>query len=327
MNLATSTAEILVIVEAFPEGQERSGARLGTGIEEDRNFRVQNATKGVEKPAVRVDLLAVRCLEAEDELHWWQILRAIVGGTDKLLAWCDGKLTGVLENVSDCVFAINVLLDDTILVDTNGSEKVQRVLVGLLNTIENDADDNFLPCWTTLVPEGGLLEVDNVADVLHNTVECSSHQNLVLVVVRNGDEELGMSVIHPRSQVVSVLEGEVIWITSGSCVTHLHELLVAAFNVTVSRLDGILDGARHGVINAQNGTLNKLDLPCIEALEPTSLACGSLRELSLHPLVLRIVDCRRRALTVAVASILAEAVEATAIAGSLRRCLSSSRSI
>lgn len=65
---------------------------------------------------------------------------------------------------------VNVTLHYSILVDTNGSQHIQRVLVAGINSIKDQADHNFLPRRTSLVPEFRLLQIDDIADILHHTV-------------------------------------------------------------------------------------------------------------------------------------------------------------
>jgi len=72
VDLTASTAEILVVVESFPERQKRLMAGLGTGVEQNAHFRVEYAAESCEKPSVGVDLLAVLLLQAKHHLHGWQ---------------------------------------------------------------------------------------------------------------------------------------------------------------------------------------------------------------------------------------------------------------
>lgn len=74
-------------------------ARLCTSIEQNANFRVQNAAEGIEKPSVRVDLLAVLLLETEHHLHRGKSAGTIIRGSDELLVRGDRELGGVLKLV------------------------------------------------------------------------------------------------------------------------------------------------------------------------------------------------------------------------------------
>lgn len=302
MNFTTSATKVLVVIESLPKSEEGARAGLSTRIEQDSNFGVQDSTKGIEQPTMRVDLLAVLLLQAENELHRRQTRGSIGRRSDELLVGCYGKLTGVLEDVSNSLLSINILLDDTILEDTNSGEDIQSVLVSLFNTVENQTDNDLLPGRSTLVPESGLFEVDNISDVLHNTVECSGEQDLVFVVVGDGNEQLSVSVVHSRSQIVTVLQSEVVGIAGRGGVSHLHELFVAALDIAVLGLNGVLDGAGNWVVNAENGALNKLDFSGVESLQTTtSRGCRLL--LSLNPAVFRIEGGGWSALSIAVASV------------------------
>lgn len=127
-------------------------------------------------------------------------------------------LAGVASayNVRSRLLAVDIPLHDTVLVDTNGGEDVERALVAGVDTVEDQAHDNLLPGRTTLVPELGLLQVDNIADVLHNTVKRSGRQNLVFVVIRDGDEQFGVAVVHGRAQIVTVLQREIVRVAGRS---------------------------------------------------------------------------------------------------------------
>jgi hypothetical protein len=237
MNLTAGTAEILVVVEALPQGKQGLGAGLGTGIEQDADLRVQNAANGGEEPSVRVDLLAVLLLEAEHHLNGRKRTSAVVVRADELLVGRDGQLGGVFEldsvkhggwlyrlgtyDVSDRLLAVNVLLHDTVLVDADRRQQVEGALVAGVDAVEDEAHDNLLPGRAALVPELGLFQVDNVADVLHDAMQGAGGQNLVFVVVGNCDEQLRVAVVHGRAQIVAVLQREVVGVARGGRVCRL----------------------------------------------------------------------------------------------------------
>ena len=193
-------------------------------------------------------------------------------------------------NVSNRLVAVNVLLHDTILVDTDGREEIERTLVTGVNTVENQADNNLLPGWASLVPEFGLLEVDNVTDVLHDTVHSTGGQDLVFVVICHSNQKLSVTVVHSRTQIVAVLQCEVVGVACGGRVwhvsasqlrlskhvkhtSHVGELLTAALEViAVLCLDGILDGTWHGVVGRKDRALDQLDLTCQTALKAHAAA-------------------------------------------------------
>ena len=97
MDFTAGTSEVLVVVESLPESKQRLGAGLGTGIEQNADFRVQDATNGSEQPSVRVDLLGVLLLQTEHHLDGRKSAGAVVVGTDELLVGCNRQLSGVLK--------------------------------------------------------------------------------------------------------------------------------------------------------------------------------------------------------------------------------------
>jgi hypothetical protein len=324
VNFTTSTSEILVVVETLPKREKRLGAGLRTGIEQNADFRVENAANGSKQPSVGVDLLCVLLLQAEHHLHGGKRAGAVIVRADELLVRGDGQLCCVLElgdvrltdyhvaktwtyDVSDSLLAVDILLHDTILVDTDGSEQIERALVAGVDTVENKAHDNLLPSRTTLVPELGLFQVYDVADVLHDAMQRTGGEDLVLVVVGDGNEQLGVAVVHGRAQIVAILEREVVGVARGSGVwqlsgsrpsnvteyqqltSHVCELLAAALEViAVLGLDGVLDGRWHGVVGTEDGALDELDLARHAALEAAGCSNGAAGLLALSP-------CRGRA--------------------------------
>ena len=92
--------------------------------------------------------------------------------------------------------AVDILLHDAILIDSDGGQNVKGVLVARIDTVKHEAHNNLLPGGAALVPELGSLEIDNVADVLHDAVHGARRQHLVFVVVGDGDQEFRVSVVH-----------------------------------------------------------------------------------------------------------------------------------
>jgi len=127
------------------------------------------------------------------------------------------------------LLSIDVTLHNTILVDTNGGQHIQRVLVAGIDTVKDQADDNLLPGRTTFVPELGLFDVDNLANVLHDTVESTGGESLVFIIVGNGDEQLGVTVVHGRTEVVAIVQGEFVGVTGGRGVYQFTLVLLQVF--------------------------------------------------------------------------------------------------
>lgn len=178
------------------------------------------------------------------------------------------------------LLSIDTFLHDAILIDTDSSKHIKRVLVTRIDAVENQTYHDFLPRRSTFVPEFGLLDVDNVSNVLHYTMQRTGGQDLVLVVVCDGDQKLRMTIVHGWTKVVAVPEREVVGIARGSCVSHVCELLTATLQIgSVLLLNGVLDGARHWIIDAQDRTIAKLNL----SGSVTAEVVGSSRSLSLTP--------------------------------------------
>jgi hypothetical protein len=68
-DFTASTADIRVDVERLPEVINGARTRHGTNVEEDANVGLKDRAKGIEEPAVGVDLLLVFLLQAKDDLH------------------------------------------------------------------------------------------------------------------------------------------------------------------------------------------------------------------------------------------------------------------
>jgi len=234
VDFTTSTTQVLVVVECFPQVEEGLWTRLGSSIKQNTNLRVQYATESSEQPSVGVDLFAVLLLQAEHHLDRRQSRWTVIERSNELLVGRHGQLSGVLEleivntsaryrrrltnNVCRGFLSVNVLLHDSVLVDTDCRQDIQCTFVARIDTVEHQTYYNFLPCRTSFVPEFRLFEVYNIADVLHDAVERSSSQDFVLVVVCDGDQKLSMTVVHGRSEIVAVLQCEVVRIASSSGV-------------------------------------------------------------------------------------------------------------
>lgn len=123
--------------------------------------------------------------------------------------------SGCAYDVGNGFLSIDITLHDAILVNTNGGQDIQHILVTGVDTIENQADYNLLPGRPTLVPELGLLQVHNVTDILHDTMERTGCKSLVFIIIRDSNQQLGVSVVHGRTKVVAIVKGKLIRITCG----------------------------------------------------------------------------------------------------------------
>ena len=96
---------------------------------------------------MRVDLLLILRLDNKDHLHRHEIVCVVTVRKHQCGRRVDTELRRVLENVRDRVFAINLLLHDTVLIDTDGCEDIQHRLVHRLQTIDDERDGDPLPAW------------------------------------------------------------------------------------------------------------------------------------------------------------------------------------
>lgn len=174
--------------------------------------------------------------------------------------------------MSQGFLSVNVALHNAVLIDTDSGQDVQHILVARVDTVEHESDHNLLPGRTTLVPEFRLLYIDDIANILHNTVQGTSRERLVFIVVGDRNQELCVSIIHRGTKVITVVEGEFIGVASSSSVftgllvedtkitnsdlgltSHVSEFLASTFKViAIFGLDGILNSARDGIVNTQD---------------------------------------------------------------------------
>ena len=68
-DLAAGSTNVRVDVERLPEVVDRARARPHADFEKDADIWLKNRAKGIEEPAMRVDLPLVLFLEAEYYLH------------------------------------------------------------------------------------------------------------------------------------------------------------------------------------------------------------------------------------------------------------------
>ena len=130
-----------------------------------------------------------------------------------------------LKDVGDGVLSINLLLHDTILVDTNGRQKIQHALVHWLETIDNECDGNLLPSWFTLfcvpAPELRLLRPTYITDIEHDTMQSSRVKSLVFIIGGHCNQNLRLAVVDLCAQRIAVGLGEFIGITRCGSVAHM----------------------------------------------------------------------------------------------------------
>lgn len=74
MNLTSSSSEMLIVMESFPQIVDRPLSRFRTGIQQANDIRLKMFTNRVEQPSMRVDLLRILLFETEDELYGNEIV-------------------------------------------------------------------------------------------------------------------------------------------------------------------------------------------------------------------------------------------------------------
>lgn len=111
--------------------------------------------------------------------------------------------------------AVNRPLHDAVLVDAGCSQHVEGVLVARIDTIKDQATHNLLPSGTTLVPELRFLQVDDISNILHDTVQGPRCEHFVFIVIGDGDQQFRVSVVHSWAEVVAVPQCEFVRVTGG----------------------------------------------------------------------------------------------------------------
>lgn len=177
------------------------------------------------------------------------------------------------------VLPIDISLHDSILIHSDGRQHIQCVFVARIDSIENQGDDDFLPRGSSLIPEFGFLQINDIPDVLHHSVERPRRQHLIFVVIGNRNQQFGMAVIHGRAQVVAIAQGKFVRIAGGrgiwhwllplfqltmgfALTAHVREFFREAFlRFSILGLDRVLNGTGSRVIHAQHRSLHQFDLP------------------------------------------------------------------
>lgn len=193
---------------------------------------------------MRINLFLVLRLNNKDNLNGDEILCVIALRHNKLRCCVHGQLGGVLhearsarvvctanawlthlEDVSNRLFTINLLLHDTVLIYSHGSQYIEDCLVHRLETVNNERNGDPLPAGDTLfrtaAPVLRLLGVADVTNVQHDAMQRSCIQRLVLIVRRDGDEQLGRAVVLLGPKRIATRLAEVVWIACRSGVSHV----------------------------------------------------------------------------------------------------------
>lgn len=141
LDLTTGTCAHRLDIESLPQLVDRIAARLCSSIDEHTDIGFQYSAEGLEEPSVGVDLLLILLLQAEEHLDW------SIAALDLDNAFLDFEihLRGVLVDMCCHVLAVDLLLGDTILIDTHRSQYSSGSGIDLGTTVADDAYDNLLP--------------------------------------------------------------------------------------------------------------------------------------------------------------------------------------
>ena len=202
-------------------------------------------------PAVAIDLFRVALLEAKDHLDRHEVVVRRGRRLDELRRRVDRHLRRVFEQVRDRFLVIDLALHDAVLVHTHGGEHIECFLVAWVNPVKDKRDDHALPARVTVVhvrvPLGPLAA--HVAYVEHDTMHRSCEQIAVLVVVRQGNQDVsGPLVLVSRPETPAIFEHKVVWIARHSRVPHVCKLFGRALLAILGQ-HGIGHGRRYGVVD------------------------------------------------------------------------------
>lgn len=145
LDLASGSGDRGVRVERFPEMVQCLGPGLCANIEQDADVGVQGASKGVEKPSMRVELLRVGLFQTENHLTRHDALLSAL----ELEVRIQRDLCCVFVDVGRDFALVDVVLGDTLLEASHGSNGVQRTRMDFAASVGDDADNNLLPAVFT----------------------------------------------------------------------------------------------------------------------------------------------------------------------------------
>jgi hypothetical protein len=119
LNLTASTSTHRLPVECLPQIIDTASSGSGSSIDQHADIGLQNLSKRLEEPSVRIDLLLILLLEAEQDLDRCAALL----DTDNPLLDLECHLGGVLVDMCCHVFAVDLLLCNAVLVDAHRCEE------------------------------------------------------------------------------------------------------------------------------------------------------------------------------------------------------------
>ena len=232
LDLTSSAGNIGVLIKCLPQVVERHRLWSSSNIEQNTNVGLKGTTEGIEEPSVRVQLFLVVFLQTKDNLaRHYSLL-----GTLELEIIIEGDLRSVLVHVCLNFLLVDNILRNTLLVNTQGGQCIERTWVDLLTSISDDANDNLLP--TITAPSTRLGSRAEVADIPHDTVHSTGETDFVFVV--HGDTNKQLSLASGSTNLLAKLISPfavVVRIGCDSGISHVRE-----FALVTARQEAVKNG-------------------------------------------------------------------------------------
>ena len=131
--LSAGSTDVLVLVKALPELVDTRSGGLRANVKQNADVRLQERAESIEEPTMRVELLLVLLLQAEEDLQGARAGRNLAGGRDD-------HVRGVFENMSSNIFARNRILGNAFLITSHLISEKKRWGERLMEVVIRDRD-------------------------------------------------------------------------------------------------------------------------------------------------------------------------------------------
>lgn len=118
LDLSACSSAHWLALKRLPEVVDTASSRLGAAIDEHAVRGIQDLAESLEEPPMRIDLLLILLLEAEQHLDGGVALLDL----DNVVLEIEPHLGGVFINMRSDILAVDLLLRDPILVHTHGCQ-------------------------------------------------------------------------------------------------------------------------------------------------------------------------------------------------------------
>ena len=258
LDFATSASAVGDAVKDFPELIDGVLAGPCASVDQAADVGIKDFAKSIKEPSMRVDLLLVLLLEAEEDLDG----RLASFDRHNVVLDLEGHLRRIFVDVGRHVLVVDLLLCNAFLVNSHGSQNGLSTLVDLCAAVTDDADDNLLP--GILSPSLAIGPRIHVLNVLDDANHCPCEELILLVVHCDYDEQLRVSWLCEKSLAKSeaffVEAGRV---TRSGCISHVCEFVALASG---SVGDLVEQSGRHRTVQDEV-TLEQLNL--LDCLPPS----------------------------------------------------------